>query len=134
MLVLVKPSTRGQQTNFLRDLYAELHARGRSHSEIIAMSCSKALIAFFGSNRAVDNVFGPGALQSVKQDRGRFAHWRKIWSRVIDAQKALQPMRIAMLEGITNTIETCKQVGLTDAEIKDKVSESLVARDRTKSA
>ncbi len=134
MIVLIQPSTRGQQTNFLRDLYAELHARGRSHAEIIAMPCSKALITFFGSSRAVDNVFGPGALQSVKQSRGRFAHWRKIWSRIVDAQKALQPVRIAWLEGITNTIETCKQVGLTDAEIKDKVSEFLVARDRNKSA
>lgn len=134
MLIQMKPTTHGQQTNFLRDLYAELHARGRSHAEIIEMSCSKALIAFFGSSRAVDNVFGPGALQSVKQDRGKFAHWRKIWSRIVDVQEALQPVRIATLEAITNTIETCKQVGLTDAEIKDKVSEFLVARDRTKSA
>jgi len=70
----------------------------------------------------------------VKQSRGRFAHWRKIWSRIVDVQEALQPVRIATLEAITNTIETCKQVGLTDAEIKNKVSEFLVNRNLEKSS
>jgi len=134
MFVVTKPTTPGQLTNFFKDFYEELHARGHSHAEIITMSCSRALIRFFGSSRRFDKCYGPGAMQSVKQERGKFARWRKTWNNIIDAQKTLQPVRIALLEGFPATIEMWKQVGLTDAEIKDKVSEFLVARSQSKSA
>lgn len=94
---------------------------GSSHRTLEHLSLSKAMIKWLRTPEAVDAHFGVGAYQGVKDEVGEYAHWRKLWRRVIEKQRELAPARHAALKALRAQVMACQKLGITDAEIVGEV-------------
>lgn len=98
-------------------LYMDLNRSGIAHHSLERLSLSKAMLKCFRTPEAVDAYFGAGAYQGVKDSVGEYAHWRKLWRRVIEKHRALAPARYAALKALRAQVSACQKLGITDAEI-----------------
>jgi hypothetical protein len=111
------PSTYGRITGMLRGLYEDLHAAGYAHVDLVEMTLREAMLRHFGSPEVIDATFGEGIYKGIKSETGVSANWRKPWSRVIEEQKAMQPIRGAHLAALREQAAACLQSGLSEQEI-----------------
>jgi hypothetical protein len=79
------------------------------------------MIKWIRTPEAIDAHFGAGAYQGVKDSVGEYAHWRKLWRRVIEKHRALAPARNAALKALRAQVMECQKLGITDAEIVGEV-------------
>jgi hypothetical protein len=98
-------------------MYQSLNRAGNSHHSLERLSVSKAMIKWLRTPEAVDAHFGAGAYQGVKDRVGEYAHWRKLWRRVIEKHRAMSPVRYAALKALRAQVMACQKLGITDAEI-----------------
>lgn len=121
MIVPLPPRKPGNPTQTLMTLYQSLNRAGSSHRSLEHLSLSKAMLRWLRTPEAVDAYFGVGAFQGVKDEVGEYAHWRKLWRRVIEKHRALAPARNAALKALRAQVSACQKLGITDAEIVGNV-------------
>lgn len=62
----------------------------------------------------------------MKAEVGDFAHWRKLWRRVIAKNRKQAPVRLAEIKRLATQAEVCRKLGITDEQILGYVQFTLI--------